>query len=110
MKVNEVRGIHAKFILNQLDAVCNSNLRLNDLAARRAISFDRLVPKAPVSLRKITQGGLDDDARRIVSGVIFSPGAPSISFPRLCHRVQPCRVWLGLWHQWMLLRIVLAWL
>jgi hypothetical protein len=28
MKVNEVQGIHAKFILNQLEAVRNSNLRL----------------------------------------------------------------------------------
>jgi hypothetical protein len=27
MKVNEVRGIHAKFILNQLEAARNSNLR-----------------------------------------------------------------------------------
>jgi hypothetical protein len=27
MKVNEVRGIHAKFILNQSEVGCNSNLR-----------------------------------------------------------------------------------
>jgi len=33
MKVNEVRGIHAKFILNQLEAGRNSNLRVLLLAA-----------------------------------------------------------------------------
>jgi hypothetical protein len=49
MKVNEVRSIHAKFILNQLDAVCNSNLLRDFLAARREISFNRLEAKAPVS-------------------------------------------------------------
>ena len=32
MKMNEVRSIHAKFILNQLDAGCNSNLRVLYLA------------------------------------------------------------------------------
>jgi hypothetical protein len=32
MKVNEVRGIHAKFILNQLEAARNSNLRFKSRA------------------------------------------------------------------------------
>src|SRR5580658_443829 len=85
MKVNEVRGIHAKFILNQSQVARNSNLRW--FLSRGCVM-----------------------ARFTANGVIFSPGAASISFQRLCHHVQPCRVWLVLLHRWPLLRIVRAWL
>src|SRR5271156_5740335 len=63
------------------------------------MSFGGLEAKAPVSLRKITQGRQDHDARRVVSGVIFSLGAVLIFFQRPCHRARLCRVWLALWRR-----------
>jgi hypothetical protein len=47
MKVNKVRGIHAKFILNQLDAGCNSNLSLNWALRSRAPATLRGLRLAP---------------------------------------------------------------
>src|ERR1700691_6561046 len=99
MEVDEVRSIHAKFILNQLDAVCNSNLRL-DFWPR-----DGKYPSTGLRHRRRSQ---DDVDRRIVSGAIFSPGALSISSPRLCHRARLYRAWLAPLRRWPRPRTVRA--
>jgi hypothetical protein len=56
MKVNKVRGIHAKFILNQLAAARNTNLRL--------YFFPQGCGSAPVKSRSLSASGARQTAVR----------------------------------------------